>query len=47
MENKKEDDEEGESGVSSSSEITENSIYMGHQKRNDNEGKSHPNKIVT
>ena len=47
MENKKEDDEEGESGVSSSSEITENSIYMGHQKRTDNEGKSHPNKIVT
>jgi type IV secretory pathway TraG/TraD family ATPase VirD4 len=47
MENKKEDDEEGESGVSSSSEITKNSIYMGHQKRTDNEGKSHPNKIVT
>ena len=45
MENKKEDEEDSDSGMASSGEITENSICMGHQKKSESEEDSHPYKM--
>ena len=45
MDNKKEDEEDSDSGMASSSEITEHSIYVGHQKKHEEWKESHPNKI--
>ena len=45
MDNKKEDEEDGDSGMASSGEITEHSICMGHQKKGDENRESHPNRI--
>ena len=45
MENKKEDEEDSDSGMASSGEITEHSIYVGHQKKHEEGKESHPNKI--
>ena len=44
-ETKKEDEDDSDSGMASSGEITENSICMGHQKKSDEGKESHPNRI--
>jgi hypothetical protein len=45
IDNKKEDEEDSDSGMDSSGEITEHSICMGHQKKSDDVKEHHPNRL--